>query len=54
MEFAGKSTDDKTLDLREFLAEFGYVGMVVSEGDEIAWLFNLRAAEKDSESPVYM
>ena len=42
LEYAGKTWQDKVADLRSFLADQGLKGMVVSEGDEVAWLFNMR------------
>ena len=42
MAFAGKSYEDKLADLRSDLADEGFTSMVISEHDEIAWLFNLR------------
>ena len=46
MEYAGKAFPEKLGDLREALAE-DYLAMVLTEQDEIAWLFNLRG-EGDS------
>jgi len=42
LKFAGKSFEDKMSDLRPKILELGAASMVVSERDEIAWLFNLR------------
>ena len=42
LEYAGKTWQDKVADLRSYLADQGLKGMVVSEGDEVAWLFNMR------------
>lgn len=42
LEFAGKPFEEKIDDLRRTLAKKGINAMVVSELDEIAWLFNLR------------
>ena len=42
MEFSGKSYEDKVSDLREYLMTRNMDAMVVSEEDEINWLFNVR------------
>ena len=42
LEYAGKTWQEKIADLRSYLAAKGLKGMVVSEGDEVAWLFNMR------------
>ena len=42
LEYAGKSWIDKVADLRSYLSAQNLKGMVVSEGDEVAWLFNMR------------
>jgi Xaa-Pro aminopeptidase len=42
IEFSGKWHEAKLLDLRNDLDEVSAAAMVVSEPDEIAWLFNLR------------
>ena len=42
LEFAGKSWEVKVTDLRENMAGKEQSAMVVTEHDEIAWLFNLR------------
>ena len=54
LEYAGKTWQDKVADLRSYLADQGLKGMVVSEGDEVAWLFNMRGElqreEKEASS----
>ena len=42
LEYAGKTWQEKVADLRSYLAAQNLKGMVVSEGDEVAWLFNMR------------
>ena len=42
LEFSGKPWTEKIEDLRQFLSDSERFGMVVSELDEIAWLFNIR------------
>ena len=42
MEFAGEAWEDKISRVRENLLENKLFGMVVTELDEIAWLFNIR------------
>jgi Xaa-Pro aminopeptidase len=42
-KFTGESVSSKLLRMREILAKSGSRGMVVSQLDEVAWLFNLRA-----------
>ena len=42
LHFAGKSFESKLTELRTEVANSGSVAMVVTELDEIAWLFNLR------------
>lgn len=41
-KFAGKGVEDKLSELRRDLAKKNSLGLVVSELDEVAWLFNLR------------
>ena len=41
LEFSGKPWTEKVEDLRKFLSDSDRFGMVVSELDEIAWLFNM-------------
>ena len=48
MEHAGLSFEDKIMDLRETLTNNGQEAMVVSEGDEIAWILNLRGEGSSS------
>ena len=50
LEYAGKTWQDKVADLRSFLADQGLKGMVVSEGDEVAWLFNMRGELRESSN----
>ena len=47
LQFAGKSGLEKIIDLREKISKLEASAMVVSEQDEIAWLFNLRGEGKD-------
>ena len=47
LQFAGKSVLEKIVDLREKFLKLEASAMVVSEQDEIAWLFNLRGEGKD-------
>ena len=42
LEYSGKPWTEKVADLRETLSDSQKYGMVVSELDEIAWLFNMR------------
>ena len=42
LEFSGNPWTEKIEDLRQFLINSDRFGMVVSELDEIAWLFNMR------------
>jgi Xaa-Pro aminopeptidase len=42
LKFSGKSFEEKLFDLRAIITKSGAASMVVSEPDEIAWLFNLR------------
>ena len=50
-EYAGKTWQDKVADLRSYLDAQNLKGMVVSEGDEVAWLFNMRGElRKSNES----
>ena len=48
LEYAGKTWQDKLADLRSYLAAQNLKGMVVSEGDEVAWLFNMRGELRGS------
>jgi Xaa-Pro aminopeptidase len=50
MEFAGKDWPDKISDLRSSLSAAGHTAIVVSELDEIAWLFNLRGEGNTTSS----
>lgn len=43
--FAGKSAKEKLSELRQELAKKNSLGLVVSELDEVAWLFNLRGSD---------
>jgi Xaa-Pro aminopeptidase len=43
--FTGENVSSKLLRMREILAKTGARGMVVSQLDEVAWLFNLRASD---------
>ncbi|ORX90124.1 Creatinase/aminopeptidase [Basidiobolus meristosporus CBS 931.73] len=45
MRYAGRSVDDKLLQLREELRKYNAYGFIVSTLDEIAWLFNLRGSD---------
>ena len=51
MEYAGMAFEDKINDLRTELSEKNYEAMIVTELDEIAWLFNLRG-EGETTSTV--
>ena len=42
MEFAGEDWEEKINRLRENLVQNKFFGMIVTELDEIAWLFNIR------------
>ena len=42
MDYAGEEWEDKIDRVRENLVENNFFGMVVTELDEIAWLFNIR------------
>ena len=57
LEYAGKTWQEKIADLRSYLAAKGLKGMVVSEGDEVAWLFNMRGElqreEEEGEANSY-
>lgn len=44
-EYAGQSVSDKINALREKLNKIGSPGLVVSQLDEVAWLFNLRGSD---------
>ncbi|XP_040576279.1 xaa-Pro aminopeptidase 1 [Lepeophtheirus salmonis] len=46
LEFAGKERNVKIEEIRKELDEKEYDGMVVTEEDEIAWLFNLRGEKE--------
>lgn len=43
--FSGKSSKEKLSELRRELAKKNSLGLVVSELDEVAWLFNLRGSD---------
>lgn len=45
VEYAGKSFEDKLVDLRKDLERRKSLGFVVSMLDEVAWLYNLRGNE---------
>ncbi|XP_023223651.1 xaa-Pro aminopeptidase 1-like [Centruroides sculpturatus] len=45
LKFAGKSWEEKIQDLRNILLKQNIDGMIVTELDEIAWLFNLRGSD---------
>ena len=49
-EYAGKTWQEKVADLRSYLAAQNLKGMVVSEGDEVAWLFNMRGELRESSN----
>jgi Xaa-Pro aminopeptidase len=42
LQFAGEDWEEKVDRLRTNLVENKYFGMIVTELDEIAWLFNIR------------
>lgn len=48
--FAGKSWQEKVFELRNNLSNLGVDYLVVSESDEIAWLFNLRAKMEQKQN----
>ena len=50
LEYAGKTWQEKVADLRSYLAAQNLKGMVVSEGDEVAWLFNMRGELRESSN----
>ena len=50
LEYAGKTWKEKVADLRSYLAAQNLKGMVVSEGDEVAWLFNMRGELRESSN----
>lgn len=43
--FAGKSAKEKLAELRRELTKKNILGLVISELDEVAWLFNLRGSD---------
>lgn len=43
--FAGKSANEKLLELRRELVKKNSLGVIISELDEVAWLFNLRGSD---------
>ena len=51
IEFAGIYFEEKLLHLREYMDMSGFDAMVVSEPDEVNWLFNLRG-ESETVSQV--
>ena len=54
LEFAGVDWEDKVRErLRPRLAEAGYDGMVVTELDEVAWLYNLRGEGASHNEGLY-
>ena len=44
-QYSGASLGSKLMKLREKLAETGSPGMVVSQLDDVAWMFNLRGSD---------
>lgn len=52
-KYTGESVADKLSHMREKLVKSGSPGMVVSQLDEVAWLFNLRGSDIDY-NPVSM
>ena len=53
IEFAGIYFEEKLLHLREYMNMNGFDVMVVSEPDEVNWLFNVRG-ESETVSQVYI
>ena len=54
IEFAGVDWEEKVVErLRPRLAEDGYDGMMVTELDEIAWLYNLRGEGVSHNEGLY-
>lgn len=53
IEYAGKVWPEKVQDLRKTLDKEKVGAMVVSEHDEIAWLFNLRGVGESTVSGLY-
>jgi len=53
MDYAGEEWEDKIDRVRENLVENNFFGMVVTELDEIAWLFNIRGEGKSNSEGLY-
>ena len=54
LQFAGEDWEDKVREkLRPHLAEAGYDGMMVTELDEVAWLYNLRGEGSSHNEGLY-
>jgi len=53
LKYAGESWEEKVTRLRENLIEEKLFGMIVTELDEIAWLFNLRGEGKSHNEGLY-
>ena len=52
VKYAGKTFEDKIADLRRDLKAENFDTMILSETDEIAWLFNLKAEGLDNAGKV--
>ena len=52
LNYAGESFDQKLANLRENLTEINFDAMVVTEQDEIAWLFNLRGEGRTTNTEL--
>jgi len=53
MKYAGEAWEDKVDRLRKDLVENKYFGMIVTELDEIAWLFNIRGEGNSHNEGLY-
>ena len=53
MEFAGEDWEEKINRVRENLVENKFFGMIVTELDEIAWLFNIRGEGRKSNKIIF-
>ncbi len=54
LEYAGQDYKDKLVQLRSQLSEGGFSAMVLTEGDEIAWLLNLRGEGTSTVESLYV
>ena len=53
MEFAGEDWEEKINRVRENLVENKFFGMIVTELDEIAWLFNIRGEGRKTNKIIF-